>query len=222
MIKIAPSILAADPLNLERDTALAVSAGCDWIHVDVMDAAFVPNLAYTPATVSALKARFSVPLDVHLMMTDPGRYLDAFLSAGADILTIHAEIADDPVPLLRRIREAGRLAGLAVKPGTPVEAFSALLPETDLLLAMTVEPGFGGQKLNPDVIPKIRALREAGYTGYIEADGGINVDNLPSLVSAGLSVAVMGTAVFRDPDPAALLSRLHALETPFFSPEVSR
>ena len=104
MIKIAPSILAADPLNLERDTALAVDAGCDWIHVDVMDAAFVPNLAYTPATVRALHGRFSVPLDVHLMMADPGRYLDAFLSAGADILTIHAEIADDPMPLLRRIR----------------------------------------------------------------------------------------------------------------------
>ena len=211
MIKIAPSILAADPLNLERDTALAVSAGSDWIHVDVMDAAFVPNLAYTPATVRALHGRFSVPLDVHLMMADPGRYLDAFLSAGADILTIHAEIADDPVPLLRRIRAAGRLAGLAVKPGTPVEAFSDLLPETDLLLTMTVEPGFGGQKLNPDVIPKIRALRDLGYTGYIEADGGINAENLPSLVDAGLTVAVMGTAVFRNPDPAALLTKLHAL-----------
>ena len=211
MIKIAPSILAADPLNLERDTALAVSAGSDWIHVDVMDAAFVPNLAYTPATVRALHGRFNVPLDVHLMMADPGRYLDAFLSAGADILTIHAEIADDPVPLLRRIRAAGRLAGLAVKPGTPVEAFSDLLPETDLLLTMTVEPGFGGQKLNPDVIPKIRALRDLGYTGYIEADGGINAENLPSLVDAGLTVAVMGTAVFRDPDPAALLTKLHAL-----------
>ena len=211
MIKIAPSILAADPLNLERDTALAVSAGSDWIHVDVMDAAFVPNLAYTPATVRALHGRFNVPLDVHLMMADPGRYLDAFLSAGADILTIHAEIADDPVPLLRRIRAAGRLAGLAVKPGTPVEAFSDLLPETDLLLTMTVEPGFGGQKLNPDVIPKIRALRDLGYTGYIEADGGINAENLPSLVDAGLTVAVMGTAVFRNPDPAALLTKLHAL-----------
>lgn len=211
MIKVAPSILAADPLNLERDTALAVSAGSDWIHVDVMDAAFVPNLAYTPATVRALHGRFNVPLDVHLMMADPGRYLDAFLSAGADILTIHAEIADDPVPLLRRIRAAGRLAGLAVKPGTPVEAFSDLLPETDLLLTMTVEPGFGGQKLNPDVIPKIRALRDLGYTGYIEADGGINAENLPSLVDAGLTVAVMGTAVFRDPDPVALLTKLHSL-----------
>lgn len=211
MIKIAPSILAADPLNLERDTTLAVDAGCDWIHVDVMDAAFVPNLAYTPATVRALHGRFSVPLDVHLMMADPGRYLDAFLSAGADILTIHAEIADDPVPLLRRIRAAGRLAGLAVKPGTPVEDFAGLLPETDLLLTMTVEPGFGGQKLNPDVIPKIRALREIGYAGYIEADGGINADNLPTLVDAGLNVAVMGTAIFRDPDPAVLMTRLHAL-----------
>lgn len=211
MIKIAPSILAADVLNLERDVKRITEAGCDWIHVDVMDAHFVPNMAYTVSVVKALNAKFDTPLDVHLMMDEPEKYADGFLDAGADILTVHSEIKGDARALLEHIKARGAKAGLAVKPGTPVSQFAACLDAADMVLTMTVEPGFGGQKLDPSVIEKIRELRQNGYTGLIEADGGINEENLPILVKAGLNVAVMGTAVFRNPDPAEMIRRLHEL-----------
>ena len=211
MIKIAPSILAADPLNLERDVRKAEKAGCDWIHVDIMDAHFVPNLAYSPDVVRRLKEVTSIPLDVHLMMDHPETLADAFLEAGADSLTIHAEADTDVSVLLGRIREKGRLPGIAIRPGTPLEKALPYLEKADLVLAMTVEPGFGGQKLEPEVIEKIRAIRDTGYQGYIEADGGIREDNIRILVENGLTVAVMGTALFHAEDMAASLRRLHAV-----------
>jgi ribulose-phosphate 3-epimerase len=211
MIKIAPSILAADPLNLERDVRKAERAGCDWIHVDIMDAHFVPNLAYSPDVVRKLKEVTSLPLDVHLMMDHPETLADAFLEAGADSLTIHAEADTDVSALLGRIREKGRLPGIAIRPGTPLEKALPYLEKAGLVLAMTVEPGFGGQKLEPEVIEKIRAIRDTGYQGYIEADGGIREDNIRLLVENGLTVAVMGTALFHAEDMAASLRRLHAV-----------
>ena len=211
MIKIAPSILAADPLNLERDARRMMDAGCDWLHVDVMDAHFVPNMAFTMDTVRHLKEIASVPLDVHLMMDNPEQYLDLFLDAGADCLTVHAEIDGDLPAMLREIRRRGALAGLALKPGTGIWTAEKLIPETDMILTMTVEPGFGGQPLNRSVIRKIAALRERGYQGEIEADGGIREDNLQELIDAGLSVAVMGTGLYRTKDAPAMMARLHAM-----------
>ena len=213
MIKIAPSILAADPLNLERDVRRAEKAGCDWLHVDVMDAHFVPNLAYTPETVRRLRQITDLPLDVHLMMDNPDLLADAFLDAGASCLTIHAEIDRDIPALLKRIREKGRMAGISLRPGTPLEQITGYLDAADLVLMMTVEPGFGGQKLDERVIGKIRQLKDLGYRGEIEADGGIREDNLPVLAENGLTVAVMGTALFRQDDMEACITRLHRIGT---------
>ena len=211
MIKIAPSILAADPLNLERDVKAAEKAGCDWIHVDIMDAHFVPNLAYSPETVRRLREVTDLPLDVHLMMDNPEVMIDPFLDAGASCVTIHAEIDRDIPALLERIRKRGRMAGISLKPGSPLDMITGILDGTDLVLMMTVEPGFGGQKLDARVISKIRQLKDMGYKGEIEADGGIREDNLESLVSNGLTVAVMGTALFRDEHMAACVKRLHRI-----------
>lgn len=211
MIKIAPSILAADPLNLERDVRRMMDAGCDWLHVDVMDGHFVPNLAFSPDAVRRLKDISGVPLDVHLMMDNPEKYVDLFLDAGADCLTVHAEVEGNIAVMLREIRRRGAMAGLALKPGTGIWSVSELIPETDMVLTMTVEPGFGGQLLNRSVLRKISALREMGYKGEIEADGGIREDNLGDLVSVGLSVAVMGTGLYRAEDPAGMIARLHAM-----------
>lgn len=209
MIKIAPSILAADPLNLERDVKAAEKAGCDWIHVDIMDAHFVPNLAYSAETVRRLREVTALPLDVHLMMDNPETMIDVFLDAGASCLTIHAEAGGKVPAMLERIRQRGRMAGIALKPGSPLDMISEWLDITDLALMMTVEPGFGGQKLDARVIGKIRQLKDLGYTGEIEADGGIREDNLDSLAANGLTVAVMGTALFRNEDMEACVKRLH-------------
>lgn len=211
MIKVAPSILAADPLNMERDVRLMVEAGCDLLHVDIMDAHFVPNLSYSPALVEALHRRFTIPLDVHLMMDNPGEYLEAFAKAGAWGITIHAEIPGDVAALLKRIRSMRLNAGLSVKPGTPVESITPLLELCDMVLVMTVEPGFGGQKFQPAMVEKIRILRRIGYTGLIEADGGVSLSNLPEMNAAGLNVAVMGTALYRSANPAADIQTIHQL-----------
>ena len=211
MIKIAPSILAADPLNLERDVKAAEIAGCDWIHVDIMDAHFVPNLAYSADTVGRLRKTTDLPLDVHLMMDNPEVMIDPFLDAGASCITIHAEIGVKAPGLLDRISSRGCKAGLALKPGSSLEMITGWLDQTDLVLMMTVEPGFGGQKLDERVIGKIRSLKELGYRGEIEADGGITEANLGILAENGLTVAVMGTALFRNKNMKECIQRLHRI-----------
>ena len=211
-MKVAPSILAADPLNMERDVQRMIDAGTDWLHVDIMDAHFVPNLSFSPALTKALHERFpELPLDVHLMMDEPGRYIDTFIDAGASVLTIHAEIAEDVAALLQHIRSRGIKAGLSVKPGTSAQSISHLLPYADMVLVMTVEPGFGGQKFNADMLGKLTALREMGYTGLLEADGGVSMSNAAVLRQHGLDVAVMGTAMFGSADPKADMDAIHAM-----------
>ncbi len=211
MIKVSPSILAADPLRMGEEVGRMTDAGCDWLHVDIMDAHFVPNLSFGPALVKALKPVAGVPLDVHLMMDNPGQYVETFIQNGADIVTIHAEIPEDVETLLKTIRTMGAMAGLSIKPGTAAEAIRPLLPLCDLVLVMTVEPGFGGQSFRADCAEKIATLRQMGYKGLIEADGGVSLNNLPMLKEKGLDVAVMGTALYKSEHPKEDIARVHAL-----------
>ena len=211
MIKVAPSILAADPLRMGEEVRRMMDAGCDWLHVDIMDGHFVPNLSFSPALVNALKPVSTVPLDVHLMMDEPGKYAEAFIKSGADILTVHAEIAEDLPSLLKHIRALGTKASLALKPATTVASIRNLLPLCDMVLVMTVEPGFGGQSFRAECTDKIAELRQLGYTGLIEADGGVSLNNLPLLKSKGLDVAVMGTALYRSASPKEDIAQIHSL-----------
>ena len=213
MIKILPSIRAADPLRMGDEISRMLTAGADALHVDIMDAHFVPNLSFSPALVRAIRKTFPQAYqDVHLMMDNPEKYLNAFLEAGADAVTIHAEIPGDVAETLRAIRAGGGKTGISVKPGTDVRTVFDLLPLCDQVLVMTVEPGFGGQKFMPDMTEKMRDLRVAGYEGAVMVDGGINAQTAADCVAAGADALVMGTALLKAADPAAVMSACRALE----------
>lgn len=211
MIKLSPSILAADPLRLGQAARMAQDAGCDELHFDVMDGHFVPNLTFGPHILKAMKQELpQIVYDVHLMLDNPAEFVDPFIDAGADILTVHAE-ADGFDRALDRIRERGVQAGASVRPATPVECLRDALSRLDRVLLMTVEPGFGGQKLIPEVLDKAAQLRALGFAGEIEADGGITESNVDLLKEAGIGVLVMGTGFFRAKDPDEVVRRVHAL-----------
>jgi ribulose-phosphate 3-epimerase len=207
---IAPSILSADFARL-AEAADAV-AGADWLHVDVMDAHFVPNLTIGLPVVQSLHKATELPLDCHLMIDDPDRWAPDYAEAGAANVTFHVEAAHDPVRTARAIRSSGALAGLSVKPDTPLEPYLDLLREFDTLLVMTVEPGFGGQEFLSAVLPKVRLAREQVRSGhlrlFLEVDGGISADTIEAAAEAGADVFVAGSAVFGADDPGKAVAAL--------------
>ena len=213
-VQMAPSILSADFARL-ADEAEAVSGAADWLHVDVMDYHFVPNLTIGLPVVQALLKHTGLPLDCHLMIDDPDRWAPAYAEAGARNVTIHAEAAQSPVRTLRMIRSAGSRAGLGINPATPVEPYEDLLPELDMLLLMTVEPGFGGQPFLDMVLPKLRRARELvrrrGAEVWLQVDGGVGEDTIERCADAGADVFVAGSAVYSADDPAAAVRSLRSL-----------
>jgi len=211
-IQIAPSILSADFGQLAAQATAVASA--DWLHVDVMDNHFVPNLTVGLPVVQALLKTSPLPLDCHLMIEDPDRWAPAYAEVGASSVTFHVEAAHAPLRLARELRHLGAMAGMALKPATPVEPYQDLLPELDLLLLMTVEPGFGGQPFLDVVLPKLRRARalvdRCGTQVWLQVDGGVTLDTVQRCVQAGADVLVAGSAVYGAQDPAAAVDALRA------------
>ncbi len=212
MVKISPSILSADFSRLGEEMAAIQAAGAEWVHIDVMDGAFVPNISFGAPVYGCVRKHCALPFDVHLMINEPIRYLDDFVKAGADLITVHAEATRQVVETLCAIKDRKIAAGLSIKPGTPVEAIRAYLPLCDLVLVMSVEPGFGGQKYMPAAADKIRELvalrEELGLHYEIEVDGGINAETSRYCIDAGVDVLVAGSAVFGKSDYKAAIDAL--------------
>ena len=214
-VRIAPSVLSADFGRLAEDIKRCEEGGADWIHVDVMDGRFVPNLTFGAKVIETLRGVTKLPLDVHLMVVEPEKYFDSFAAAGANVLTIHQEVAPHLHRQLNRIRELGCRAGAAINPSTPVDALHDVVGDLDLLLVMTVNPGFGGQKFIESTVSKVARARDmltaARSTATLEVDGGISRDTITRCWRAGADTFVAGNAVFSAPDVAAEIRALKAL-----------
>jgi len=212
MVKIAPSILSADFLRLGEEIKAAEAAGADLIHIDVMDGHFVPNITIGPAIVEAVKAVTALPLDVHLMIERPDRYLDDFINAGADYLAVHYEASVHLHRTIQQIKEKGKIAGVSLNPATPLGSLEDILSDIDFVLIMSVNPGFGGQKYIPHSTDKIRMLKnilvENGLPALIEVDGGVSPENAGMVAAAGADILVMGSAFFHSKDYRAIVKRI--------------
>lgn len=216
-VLVSPSMLAADFAALGHEIEALDEAHADMVHLDVMDAHFVPNLTIGPALIAALRKHSKLPFDTHLMMSHPLSYIKAFSDAGADHITFHIECGDDPDSVIEEIRKCGCSVGISVKPNTPASALRGVLDRVDLILVMTVEPGFGGQSFMHPMVPKIaelkRMLSESGHQAHLQVDGGIGEGNACEVVSAGANVLVAGTSVFRHPmGIAAAIANLHNIQ----------
>ena len=212
MVKISPSVLAADLSNLASEVKDIEASGADMVHLDVMDGMFVTNISFGLPVIQSLRSKTNIIFDVHLMIDAPERYADRFIEAGADILTFHLEACKDSSDLLSRIREQGVMAGISIKPGTPVEEVYPYLDQCDMVLVMTVEPGYGGQKLIPETLEKVTKIKaEAEMRGLnieIQVDGGINGENAKDAISAGATILVAGSSVFGKTDRRAAIDAL--------------
>jgi ribulose-phosphate 3-epimerase len=206
-VLIAPSILSADFSKLGQEIRDIERAGGDWIHVDVMDGHFVPNITIGPAVVRSVRNVTRMPLDVHLMISNPERYIESFAKAGSDIITFHIECEDDPNEVIRLIRYYKKKVGISIRPKTAPEAIEKILPMADMALVMTVEPGFGGQEFMPDCISKIAVLRKV-FKKDIQVDGGMNEMTAAEVIKEGANVIVAGTAVFGSKDYAGAIRKL--------------
>ncbi|MXY49845.1 MAG: ribulose-phosphate 3-epimerase [Gemmatimonadetes bacterium] len=207
MIQIAPSILSADFTRLADEVRTVERAGADRIHIDVMDGRFVPNISMGPFIVEAIDSLTELPLEAHLMIEEPDRYIDAFMEAGADVIIVHQENTAHLHRVVQSVRERGKQAGVALNPATPAQVLDGIIDDLDLVLVMSVNPGFSGQRFIPSVLPKIREIRKTLADREIacdlEVDGGVNADTAPTAASAGANVLVAATAVFKHPDGAA-------------------
>lgn len=216
-VTISPSLLSCDFAEIGRDVAMVEAAGADWLHVDVMDGHFVPNLTIGPPVVKAIHKVATVPLDVHLMISEPARYAEAFAKAGAHVLTFHWEVAPSVAEariVIAAFRDAGiEKVGVSVNPDTGVEDLRDLFDEVDMILVMSVFPGFGGQSFMPEVLDKVRWLRAQGYEGWIEMDGGINGETIVDCAEAGTDVFVAGSAIFGADDIPGTITRFRATAT---------
>ena len=213
--QIAPSILSADFSRLGEEIKAVEKAGADLIHVDVMDGHYVPNITIGPGVVSSLRKTTNLPFDVHLMIEDPDRYIDAFVDAGSNIITVHAEAVTHLHRTVQYIKAKGARAGVSLNPSTPLSCVEEILPDIDLLLIMTVNPGFGGQKFISSMLPKIRKARELaqarGLEMAIEVDGGVTAENIGTLANAGADIFVAGAAVFGSPSYSDTISKMKGI-----------